>query len=261
MSCLPSLLSLALIIFSALAVAALLTRLTYAITEKVAQAPVLDLFVSLFTWLPWVAGGWMQGWKGVLAAIFAQVIFLHAFCLFDRALRGRKPGSRTLTDAQAYLLGPIRNQLALLMTTPAVAAFALLRIVEILTYPPVAWLAKLPRYNSSEWINLSRHKYDGLIGYDLVWCWYCDWMTGVWALGSEMLRNIESFWCPIQFRSPVKNRNTSTDFPDVKKWAPSDGTMEDAVRAFESHYDGKRLNSWWGHPDRQATPPAKSENE
>jgi len=26
--------------------------------------------------------------------------------------------------------------------------------------------------------------------------------------------------------------------------------MEDAVRAFEAHYDGKRKNSWWGHPDR-----------
>jgi hypothetical protein len=247
------LLSYAVIIFCALIIAAILTRLAYAITEKVAQAPVLDFFVSLFTWIPWVAGARMHGWQGLLSAILAQILFLHAFCLVDRALRGRKSGSRTLTDAQAHLLGPIRNQLALLMTTPAVAAFALVRLVEILTYPTVAWLAKLPRYNSSEWINLSRHKYDGLIGYDLVWCWYCDWMTGVWALGSEMLRNIESFWCPIQFRSPVKNSNTSTDFPDVKKWAPADGTMEDAVRAFEEHYDGKRPNSWWGHPDRNKT--------
>jgi hypothetical protein len=165
-------------------------------------------------------------------------------------VRGRT--GRTLTDAQSKLLGPIRNQIALLMTTPAVLAFAIVRMVEILTYTPVAWLAKLPTYKSSEWINLSRHKYDGLIGYDLVWCWYCDWMTGVWALGSEMLRNIESFWCPIQFRSPVKNNNTSTDFPDVKLWASSDGTMEDAVRAFEKHYDGNRPNSWWGHPDRKS---------
>jgi hypothetical protein len=65
-----------------------------------------------------------------------------------------------------------------------------------------------------------------------------------------MLRNIESFWCPIQFRDEKKNRNASTDFPDIAKWAPADGTMEDAVRAFEAHYDGKHPNSWWGHPDR-----------
>lgn len=25
--------------------------------------------------------------------------------------------------------------------------------------------------------------------------------------------------------------------------------MEDAVKAFEEHYDGQRVNSWWGHPD------------
>jgi hypothetical protein len=259
--CLSPLLFFVLIIFSALTVAALITRLAYAITEKVAQAPMLDFFVSLFTWIPWVVGGYLLGWKGVVAAIIAQIIAIHAFCLIDRAIRGRRKGSPTLTDAQARLLGPLRNQFALLMTTPAVAAFALVRFVEVLTYPPVAWLAKLPRYKSSEWVNLSRHKYDGLIGYDLLWCWYCDWMTGVWALGSEMLRNIESFWCPIQFRSPVKNRNASTDFPDVKVWAPADGTMEDVVRAFEEQYDGKRQNSWWGHPDRHLNKPAKSESE
>jgi hypothetical protein len=91
----------------------------------------------------------------------------------------------------------------------------------------------------------------GLVLFPSYTSWYCDWMTGLWALGSEMLRNIESFWCPIQFRDPVKNRNAATDFPDVAKWAPADGTMEDAVRAFEAQYDGKRKNSWWGHPDRK----------
>ena len=237
------------LIFSALAFSAILTRLAYAVTGKITQAPVLDFFVSLFTWFPWVAGGLLAGWQGIVASIVAQILFLHVFCLLDRVLRGKK--GRTLTDAQSRLLGPIRNQFALLMTTPAVLAFAIVRLIEILTYPSVAWLAKMPTYKSSEWINLSRHKYDGLIGYDLVWCWYCDWMTGVWALGSEMLRNIESFWCPVRFRSPLKNENVSTDFPDVKEWAPADGTMEDAVRAFEEHYNGTEPNRWWGHPDRK----------
>ncbi len=236
------------IIFTALAAAAVFTRVAFAITEKVATAPWLDLFVSFFTWMPWAAGAWISGWPGVAAAVVAQLAFLHVFCLVHRALRGRK--GRTLTDAQARILGPFRNQLCLMVQTPAILVFAQVRIATILLYPPVAWLGKLPTYKSSEWVNLSRHKYDGLIGYDLLWCWYCDWMTGVWALGSEMLRNIESFWCPIQYRDPKKNRNAATDFPDVEKWAPADGSMEDAVRAFEAHYDGKRLNSWWGHPDR-----------
>ena len=247
----PSFLHCALLILGGLAVAAIVTRLFYAITDGISRAPWLDLFISLFTWIPWAAGAWLSGWLGVLAAVVAQVVFLHAFCLVHRALRslGTKKG-RTLTDAQARLIGPVRNQLALLFTAPASLIFVQVRLAQYLLYPWLIWLAKFPSYRASEWINLSRHKYDGLIGYDLLWCWYCDWMTGVWSLGSEMLRNVESFWCPIRFRDPVKNRNASTDFPDVAKWAPADGTMEDAVRAFEAHYDGKRKNSWWGHHDR-----------
>lgn len=245
---LPPFLFCGILVFIALTAAAILTRIAYTVTEKIAQAPLLDFFVSLLTWLPWVAGGWMLGWKGVIAAVIAQLVFLHAFCLTHRLLRGKK--GRTLTDAQGKILGPFRNQLCLMVQTPAILVFVQVRLAEILIYPPIAWLGKLPTYKSSEWVNLSRHKYDGLIGYDLLWCWYCDWMTGIWSLGSEMLRNIESFWCPIQFQSAMKNRNASTDFPDLAKWAAFDGTMEDAVSAFEAHYDGKQLNSWWGHPDR-----------
>lgn len=235
--------------FVGLCVAAVFTRLAYAVSDKIATAPVLDVFVSVFTWIPWVTGWMAMGWPGVLASAVAQLVFLHAFCLVHRALRGKK--GRTLTDAQGRVLGPVRNQLCLLVQTPAIFVFVAVRAAELFLYPPIAWLGRLPLYKQGEWVNLSRHKYDGLIGYDLLWCWYCDWMTSLWCLGSEMLRNIESFWCPIQFQSAEKNVHASIDFPDVKNWAPPHGTMEDAVRLIEEHYDGKRKNSWWGHVDRK----------
>lgn len=237
------------IIFAGLVAAGILTRLAFAISGEIARAPWLDFFISFFTWIPWCVGGYVNGWWGLLAAVIAQVLALHFFCLVHRAIRGKK--GRTLTDAQGKILGPIRNQLCLLVQTPAIFVFVGIRIAEILLYPLIAWLGKLPTYRHGDWVNLSRHKYDGLIGYDLLWCWYCDWMTGLWALGSDMLRNIESFWCPIQFLEEAKNRNAAIDFPDVAAWAPPNGTMEDAVRAFEEHYDGERKNSWWGHPDRK----------
>lgn len=240
------------IIFAGLVAVAVVARVAFAITESVARAPWLDVFLSLFLWVPWAIGGVWMGLWGLGAALVAQFLFLHAFCLTHRLLRGKK--GRTLTDAQAKVLGPIRNQLCLLVQTPAVPAFLLVRAAEIFLYPPVAALGRLPRYRQGDWVNLSRHKYDGLVGYDLLWCWYCDWMTGLWCLGSEMLRNIESFWCPIQFQHETKNRVAAIDFPDVKQWAPPDGTMEDAVRLIEKHYDGKRENSWWGHPDRRKEP-------
>jgi hypothetical protein len=249
MAAIVSLLVLTLLFFLALAAAAVFTRLAYALTERVAAAPALDFFISLFTWIPWAAGGWLRGWPGVLAAVVAQLLFLHAFCLVHRALRGKK--GRTITNANGRLLGPIRNQLALFVQTPAFAAFVLVRAAQLLLYPVIAALGRLPTYRQSEWVNLSRHKYDGLAGYDLFWCWYCDWMTGLWALGSEMLRNIESFWCPIQFADPEKNHNAEIDFPDVKQWAPPDGAIEDAVRLIEDHYTGRKVHSWWGHPDRK----------
>ena len=236
-------------VFVGMIAAAAFALVAYAISDKITRAPVLDFFISLFTWMPWAAGYLLGAWTGVLAALLGQFLALHFFCILDRLVRGKK--GRTLTDAQNKLLGPLRNQIALWATTPAVLLFVLTRLIEMLVYPIVARLAKLPTYRQGDWVNLSRHKYDGLIGYDLLWCWYCDWMTGLWALGSEMLRNIESFWCPIQFKSDVKNHNASLDFPDVAAWSPKDGTIDDAVRAFEEHYDGKRKNSWWGHPDRK----------
>lgn len=236
-------------VFAGLIAAALFSRVAYFIAPRITRAPWLDLFISLFTWMPWAAGYLLDGWWGILASLVSQFLALHAICLIDRAVRGKK--GRTLTDAQNKLLGPARNQVALLATTPAVLLFLLARVIELSVYPVVARLAKLPSYRQGDWVNLSRHKYDGLIGYDLLWCWYCDWMTGLWALGSEMLRNIESFWCPIRFRDEVKNDNALTDFPDIATWVPADGTMEDAVKAFEEHYNGSHENSWWGHPDRK----------
>jgi hypothetical protein len=157
------------IIFIELAVIAILTRIAYAVTDRVAEAPLLDIIVSLFTWVPWLSGAWLMGWTGVAAAVVGQLCFLHAFCLTHRMLRGRK--GRTLTDAQGRILGPFRNQLCLMVQTPAIIVFTQVRLAEIFLYPPVAWLGKLPTYQASEWVNLSRHKYDGLIGYDLHWCW------------------------------------------------------------------------------------------
>lgn len=238
-------------VFCGLVLAAVLVRVAYAVAPRITHAPWLDVLVSIFTWVPWVAGAWLGGWCGVLSALVAQFVFLHAFCAFDGWLRGGRGRGRTLAGAHAKMLGWWRNEAALLLTTPAVLVFFLVRAAEIVFYPPMAWMAKMPRYRASEWINLSRHKFDGLAGHDLVWCWYCDWMTGVWALGSEMLRNVESFWCPIRFCEDCKNRNVCTDFPDVEKWVPATGTVEDAVRVFGEQYDGKQPNSWWGHPDRK----------
>lgn len=60
-------------------------------------------------------------------------------------------------------------------------------------------------------------------------------LTDLWALGSEMLRNIESFRCPIRFRNETKNRNAITDFSDTANW-DTRLTMEDVVKAIPNAF-------------------------
>ena len=129
--------------------------------------------------------------------------------------------------------------------------FWLVRLGEVLAYPLLTLTVRLPAYAQGEWVSVSRQKFAGLVGHDLVWCLYCDWMTGVWALGSEMLRNVESFWCPIRFRSDKKCANCSIDFPDVDGgWVAADATMADVTRTWQSRYGGPGDHAWFGHPLR-----------
>ena len=134
----------------------------------------------------------------------------------------------------------------------AVPMFNALRLVEYGVYPVLVKLTNLPTYRDADWVNVTRHKFDGLVGADRIWCLYCDWMTGVWSLGSEMLRNIESLWCPIRFGDTAKCENCRLDFPDVDhRWVPADANVADAAALLEDKYpapDGS--NAWLGHPVR-----------
>ena len=76
-------------------------------------------------------------------------------------------------------------------------------------------------------------------------------MTGVWSLGSEMLRNVESFWCPIRFDNEKKCDNCHHDFPDVLGgWVKSDADMNAVIDVLKEQYGDVAINSWFGHPAR-----------
>jgi hypothetical protein len=129
--------------------------------------------------------------------------------------------------------------------------FWIVRLAELFVYPVLTNLIDLPKYRHGDWVNCSRQKFNGLVGQDLIWCLYCDWMTGVWSLGTEMLRNVESFWCPIRFASDKKCVNCATDFPDVENgWVPAHGTMADVTATIERMYEHQRPRAWFGHPVR-----------
>lgn len=199
---------------------------------------------------------WLGGGLGLLAllgvSIAAQAAALVLWSWFHEAITpGARSGPRIVTTLNRRV-GPVRNHLAVWWTALAVPLFTLVRLAQILIYPPLHWLVRLPRYKTSEWINVSRQKFSGLVGYDLIWCLYCDWMTGVWSLGSEMLRNVESFWCPIRYSSPEKCEKCVLDFPDIDGgWVDARGSMADVARVLEQKYPGPNgENGWFGHPTR-----------
>ena len=214
------------------------------------RTPGLDVIVSAFTWLPWVVAAAAGGWRGLLGAFCGQVVALFAWVfVHELAHRDARQGPRIVKFINR-IVGRWRNHAALWVTMVALPGFLFIRAVEIACYPMLVWLLDFPRYRQAEWVNVTRQKFDGLVGHDLIWCLYCDWMTGVYSLGAEMLRNVESFWCPIRFRDGKKCDHCKLDFPDVAHgWVPATATMSDVEQTLETQY-GNGQRAWFNSPTR-----------
>jgi hypothetical protein len=214
------------------------------------RAPLLDVIVAAFTWAPWVVGAVLGRWAGFAGVLLGQFIALHVWvALHELVFREAARGPRIVTFLNRTV-GRWQNHLALWVTLVALPVFWMIRILQMTLWWVLPVLLNFPAYKQSEWINVSRHKFEGLVGHDLVWCLYCDWMTGVYSLGAEMLRNVESFWCPIRFYEGKKCENCAVDFPDINNgWVAPDGTMSDVVAKMEQMYAGEQ-RGWFGHPAR-----------
>lgn len=220
------------------------------VTGWLAHAPGLDLLVTIFTVLPLIVCPIRWHWMGLLGAWVGQYVALLAWCGAHEMAHRR--GAR-MFRVHNRLVGFGRNMTALFVTSWVAPLFWLVRMAELFAYPFLIWLTRFPRYNHKEWVNVTRHKFDGLVGHDRIWCLYCDWMTGIWSLGSEMLRNVESFWCPVRFGDPTKCENCKIDFPDVAgPWVPANATVDDIVKVLQEKYidDQPAANAWFGHPVR-----------
>jgi len=226
-----------------------------AISEALTRPPLLDLILATLTALPWIAGAIFAGWIGLGAAILGQMAALYAWIFLHELLYLHSARGPRIVRFTNRIVGRASNHLALWLTTFGVPVLWIIRLLEIFIYPTLIWLLRFPRYRHADWISLSRHKFRDLVGHDLVWCLYCDWMTGTWSLGTEMLRNVESFWCPIRFAHPAKLQNCRIDFPDIDGgWVPADGSMAQVQAVLEEKYGGDGDRSWFGHPARLAKP-------
>ena len=222
-----------------------------AISDLLIKAPMLDVMLGMFSWIPWFVFGWSFGWRGVIGSMIGQVIALFVWIAgHEYAYQEAVAGPR-IVKVLNRTVGRWQNHAALWVTAVAFPGFLFIRLMEVAMYPMLVLLLKFPKYNQAEWVNISRQKFTVLVGHDLIWCLYCDWMTGVYSLGAEMLRNVESFWCPIRFYDGKKCDNCNMDFPDINGgWVPADGNMRQVAEKLEEMYSGPGEKAWFGHPVR-----------
>lgn len=224
-----------------------------AISSWFTIAPGLDLVVTLFTVAPMFVGPIVWGWGGFVGGVAGQYAALLLWTFAHELVHFKKRRGPKIYKVNNKIVGTVRNLSACFLTSLAVPCFWAVRVAELFVYPAVAAVGGLPKYDSKEWVTVSRQKFSGLVGHDLIWCLYCDWMTGIWSLGSEMLRNVESFWCPIQFTDKAKCENCALDFPDVKHgWTPATGDIAEVAALVERKYltEQPPSNAWFGHPVR-----------
>jgi SUF system NifU family Fe-S assembly protein len=228
-----------------------------AATDALARPPLLDLVLAALTLIPWIAAAVYAGWLGLAVALLGQMAALYAWIFLHELLHLRASRGPRIVHFANRIVGRWSNHLALWLTMLGVPVLWVIRLLEITIYPGLVRLLRFPRYNHADWVSLSRHRFKDLVGHDLVWCLYCDWMTGTWSLGTEMLRNVESFWCPIRFDHPGKLENCRSVFPDIEGgWVPADGSMEQVRAVLEQEYGGDGDRSWFGHPGRAPAPAA-----
>ncbi len=216
----------------------------------------LDLAISLLSWIPWAAGIYKYGFLGLVATVSAQIVMLYVFNFIHGKIIHRQKNA-PVKDALNKVVGPFRNHLGLFICLGSFPVFLILRLGEIVLYAPLRWTLGFPKYKEEEWVNISRQKIDGLVGHDMTWCLFCDWMTGVYSYGAEMLRNVESFWCPLKFQDGKKCANCQVDFPDIEQWAEADGGIQELHNLIVEKYtpDMAEPNTWFGHEHRKPKEP------
>jgi hypothetical protein len=159
--------------------------------EVLIRAPGLDVVVSLLTWVPWVVAWSIGGWGALVGSLVGGAVGMVIWCVVHELMHLSDWRGPRIVKSLNRLVGRWRNHAALWATVIALPGFFFIRLHEYACYPLLVWILGFPRYEMGQWVNVSRQKFSGLVGHDLVWCLYCDWMTGVYSLGAEMLRNVE----------------------------------------------------------------------
>ncbi len=200
--------------------------------EFLARPPAVDFIVIGYTAGPWIAGGfagagihqyWLGALGGLTAVTFAQMIALELFDFIHCRIAARRGiQSLRINHTIERRFGKFKNRFCLWLTVPSIPLFLYNRF-GFLGFFIFEKMLGFSHFKTSDYITVSRQKIQNLVGADLVWCLYCDWMTGGWTLTSEILNEVESFWCPLQFDDRTKCEKCANYF-STGHWTPPQTT-------------------------------------
>jgi len=137
--------------------------------EACCAAPMLDVIITYFTIAPlFVAPAVTRSVWGFVGAVVGQLAGLILWTILHELAHLRSfNGPRILVNINRKV-GIVRNMLATYWTLLVVPLFWFVRLAEIFAYPVLNWLVELPPYRQAEWVRVSRHKFRGLVGHDMV---------------------------------------------------------------------------------------------
>ena len=122
------------------------------------HAPALDWLVIYFTVLPLIVGPILAGWAGLLGAIIGQVASVQVWiAIHEWVNRDAVRGPRIVTVINR-LVGRWRNHTAIWATAVVTPLFSLVRLAEVLVYPVLTRMVRLPAYDSRDWVSVSRRQ-------------------------------------------------------------------------------------------------------
>src|SRR5215203_6610401 len=119
---------------AALSIVPRLGRTGHTMSDVLTRAPLLDVIVSTFTWLPWAVGAGVAGWPGFFGALVGQCVALGAWVMgHEFAYREAARGPRIVKFINRTV-GRWRNHLALWVTLIALPGFLFIRFIQIVCY-------------------------------------------------------------------------------------------------------------------------------
>ncbi len=136
------------------------------VCDVLCRAPGLDVIVALFTFVPWIPACILAGWPGLGASLAGQLVGLALWVILHEWIYRKYAAGPRIVHVINRAVGRWRNHAALWVTATVLPVFWAIRLAQFVLYPMLVLLLNFPRYPQGDWVNCSRHKFEGLVGHD-----------------------------------------------------------------------------------------------